>query len=181
MLRKQPLRVMPFLSTQNIKHNASVFRINVGSRTIQYSVIGEIRNRIMADSAKKLNDHICKYAAYLFEDDLFSVVFNDWFTKLNKTHFRGKDSYAYTESEFIKEFQKLLADFVPSTASELMPPSPAQAVDVPDEQPVPTQSTGDKVIKLDFKGGKSASVSITEDLTEDEIKILCKYIKHMLT
>lgn len=180
-----PLLTVPFPETVLLKEkNVYYMKVSVNQRKILAYAGPTAKHRIIKDFANHLQKHLHLHGGNgkFFDVKAFQDTFRGWFKALI-----AKDARTYSihdEKDAIAQGRALIESFMPlGTPSPAAAPAPAPIAFPLNTKPVlavdpakPLEAV--EVVKLLLKDGSDVVVSFKEKLTEQDIDMLCAYLKY---
>lgn len=182
-----PLLTVPFTGTALLKEkNVYYIKVNLARRKVDAYAGPTAKHRIIKDFANHLQKHLHLHGGNgkFFDVKAFQDTFRGWFKALI-----AKDARTYSihdEKDAITQGRALIESFLPiGTPSPAPTPAPAPIAfplhntkPVLSVDPVKPLEAVEQVVKLLLKDGSDVVVSFKEKLTEQDIDMLCAYLKY---
>lgn len=182
-----PLLTVPFPETVLLKEkNVYYMKVSVNQRKILAYAGPTAKHRIIKDFASNLQKHLHLHGGNgkFFDVKAFQDTFRGWFKALI-----AKDARTYSihdEKDAIAQGRALIESFMPiGTPSPAPTPAPAPTAfplhntkPVLAVEPAKPLEAAEQVVKLLLKDGSDVVVSYKEKLTEQDIDMLCAYLKY---
>lgn len=116
---KHRLLAVPFIEKACIRaKHGQMFKIDTDTREVHFRVIGNVKNNIMKQVARKVVKHIHAYPEELFDAQDFNVAFEAWFVKICLRHTRASksDMHIQYEKDMVTEAEELMfKHFIPAS------------------------------------------------------------------